>query len=191
MKGKLKEVLPLSGGEWLMSFTTRENPGKLFNRLKGFLLDIEMQKVEKKRSLDANAFCWALCSDIGKALTPPMEKEDVYRKAIRAVGVFTPLNVVTWDLQVLVERWSAHGTGWFVDIMDDAGIGRKLVHLYYGSSTYTVQEMRLLLDWLIDQAEQMEIPIPISREEEERLLAQWGKASSKQKEKDPAISAAG
>lgn len=189
MKGKLKEVLPLSGGEWLVSFTTREHPGKLFNRLKGFLLDIEMQRADKKRSRDANAFCWALCSDIGKAITPPMEKEDVYRKAIRAVGVFTPVTVISWDVETIRNRWSSHGVGWFLDVVDDAGIGKKLIHLYYGSSTYTVEEMRVLLDWLIDQAEQMEIPIPISREEEERLLAKWGKASSR--ETNPVISAAG
>jgi hypothetical protein len=35
--------------------------------------------------------------------------------------------------------------------------------------------MRILLDWLIDQAEQMEIPIPMARKEAERLLDQWGK----------------
>jgi hypothetical protein len=58
-------------------------------------------------------------------------------------------------------------------------MGRKLIHLYYGSSTYTVEEMRVLLDWLVDQAEQMEIQIPLSRKEQERLLEQWGKASSR------------
>ena len=189
MKGKLKEVLPLSGGEWLVSFTTREHPGKLFDRLKGFLLDIDIQRADKKRSKDANAFCWALCSDIGKAITPPVDKEDVYRKAIRAVGVYTPVTVICWDVETIKTRWSSHGIGWFVDVVDEAGIGKKLIHLYYGSSTYTVSEMRLLLDWLIDQAEQMDIPIPISRDEEERLLAQWGKALSKMSK--PVTSAAG
>ena len=75
-------------------------------------------------------------------------------------------------------------------MVDDAGIGKKLIHLYYGSSTYTVSEMRLLLDWLIDQAEQMGIVIPLSKEEEERLLAQWGKKASSAT-KNPAVSAAG
>lgn len=189
MKGKLKEVLPLSGDEWLVSFTTREHPGKLFDRLKGFLLDIDIQRADKKRSKDANAFCWALCSDIGKAITPPIDKEDIYRKAIRAVGVYTPVTVICWDVETIKSRWGSHGVGWFVDVVDDAGIGKKLIHLYYGSSTYSVSEMRLLLDWLIDEAEQMDIQIPISREEEERLLKQWGKALSRKSK--PVTSAAG
>lgn len=189
MKARFREIIPLRGGEWVVSFTTPENPGKLFDRLKGFLLEIDLKRVDKKRSKDANDFCWALCSDIGKAITPPVDKEDIYRKAIRAVGVYTPVTVICWDVETIKTRWSSHGVGWFVDVVDDAGIGKKLIHLYYGSSTYTVSEMRLLLDWLIDQAEQMDIPIPISRDEEERLLAQWGKALSKKTK--PVTSAAG
>jgi hypothetical protein len=189
MKGFLKEFLWLSGDEWLVSFTTRENPGKLFDKLRGKEVSVDVKEASKLRSLDANAFCWALCSDIGKAITPPIDKEDVYRKAIRAVGVYTPVTVICWDVETIKSRWSSHGVGWFVDVVDDAGIGKKLIHLYYGSSTYSVSEMRLLLDWLIDEAEQMEIPIPISREEEERLLTQWGKALSRKSK--PVTSAAG
>ena len=174
---KLKEVLRLSGGEWQITFTAGENP-KL-EGLKDELLRVEVKQASRKRSLDANSFCWALCSDIGKAMTPPLQKEEVYRQAIRAVGVYTPVKVVVWDVPKLLERWSEHGTGWFVDVIDDAGMGRKLVHLYYGSSTYTVGEMRTLLDWLVDQCEQMQIKIPMSKEEQERTLAEWQRASSR------------
>lgn len=189
MKGFLKDFLRLSGGEWLVSFTTRENPGKLFDKLRGKEVSVDVKEASKLRSRDANAFCWALCSDIGKAIVPPVEKEEIYRRAIRACGVFTPVEVTSWDVDIIRERWSQHGVGWFLDVVDDAGIGKKEIHLYYGSSTYTVSEMRILLDWLIDQAEQMDIRIPISKDEEERLLAQWGKKASS-RATDPAGSAA-
>ena len=189
MNGRLKDLLRLSGGEWLVSFTTREDPRKLMDRLKDVDVTVDIKKYNPHRSKDANALCWALCSDIGKALRPPVSKDEVYRMAIRAVGVYTETVVKLWDVDTIVERWSTHGTGWFVDVMDDAGIGRKTLHLYFGSSTYSRDEMRVLLDWLVDQAEQMEIPIRMSKEEEERVLAQWGKASCKQTA--PATSAAG
>ena len=179
MIGRLKDLLRLSGGEWLVSFTTRDDPRKIMDTLNGADVNIEMKKYNPHRSKDANALCWALCSDIGKAIHPPIDKLDVYRMAIRAVGVYMELTVKTWDIDTIRERWSTHGDGWFVDVMDDAGIGRKTVHLYFGSSTYTVSEMRILLDWLVDQAEQMGIVPRMSREEEERALAQWGKASCK------------
>lgn len=175
MKAKLRELLWLAGGEWVVSFTTRENPGELFDRLKGKEVSIEIKKATRGRSLDANAMCWALCSDIGKAMTPPLEKETVYRMAIKAVGVYTQATVTVWDIPTIKARWEDHGEGWFIEIMDDAGTGRKLIHLYYGSSTYTVDEMRLLLDWLVDQATQMGLPIPLSKEDEQKLLERWGR----------------
>lgn len=175
MKGKLRDLMMLPGGEWVVSFTTRENPGELFDRLKQKEVSIEIKKATRGRSLDANAMCWALCSDIGKAVTPPLEKETVYRMAIKAVGVYTQATVTVWDIPTIKARWEDHGEGWFIEIMDDAGTGRKLIHLYYGSSTYTVDEMRLLLDWLVDQATQMGLPIPLSKEDEQKLLERWGR----------------
>ena len=175
MTGKLREIIPLAGGEWIVSFVTRNNPGALFDSLKGKDVDVEIKKASQGRSRDANAFCWALCGEIGKALKPPQTKEDVYRMAIKAVGVYTPVNLYLWDVPTVIKRWSSHGTGWIAEIVDDAGTGKKLVHLYYGSSTYSVDEMRVLLEWLTDQCSQMELPIPLSKKEEEDLLERWGK----------------
>lgn len=175
MTGKLREMLPLAGGEWLVSFTTRTHPGELFDKLKGKDVSVEIKKHSPGRSKDANAFCWAICSDIGRAMTPPLPKEDVYRMAIKAVGVFTPVTVIAWDIPTIRQRWEGHGIGWFIEVMDDAGTGRKLIHLYYGSSTYSVEEMRVLLDWLLDQCRQMGLVIPLSKEEEKELLERWGK----------------
>ena len=175
MKGKLREMLPLAGGEWLVSFVTRTHPGEVFDKLKGKDVDIDVKKFSPGRSRDANAFCWALCSDIGKALKPPLSKEDVYRMAIKAVGVYTPVTLIAWDVPTVLQRWSDHGTGWFAEVMDDAGTGKKLVHLYYGSSTYTVDEMQKLLECLTDQCRQMEIPIPLSKQEEKEMLERWGR----------------
>ena len=173
MTGKLREMLPLAGGEWLVSFVTRTHPGELFDRLKDKDVSVEIKRYSPGRSLTANNFAWALCSDIGKALKPPLAKEDVYRMAIKAVGVYTEVELFPWDVRTVLQRWSEHGTGWFAEVVDDAG-RKKAVHLYYGSSTYTVEEMRVLLEWLVDQCAQMQIPIPLSEKDEEDLLERWG-----------------
>lgn len=189
MIARLKELLRLSGGEWVVSFVTRDDPRQVIDKLKDDEITVDMKKYNPHRSKDANAFCWALCADIGRALRPPISKEDVYRQAIRAVGVYTDVTVCVWDVETILKRWSTHGIGWFADVIDDAGVGQKRLFLYYGSSSYTVDEMRGLLDWLVDQAEQMQIPLRLSKDEEERVLKQWGNQSCKQTA--PAISAAG
>ena len=191
MRGRLTEILKLAGGEWRITFTTPDDPVKMFYRLKDHPVDVEIKRMDKKRSLTANSFCWALCSDIGKAMTPPLAKEEVYRMAIRAVGVYSQIRVLVWDVETLVSRWASHGEGWFVDIVDDADRGRKLVNLYYGSSTYTADEMRVLLDWLVDQCEHMDIRIPLSKAEAERLVEEWGRSKALSSRKTGATSADG
>ena len=175
MTGQFREIIPLADGEWIVSFTTRAHPGALFEKLKGKPVDIDVKRASKGRSRDANAFCWALCADIGKALNPPVDKDDVYREAIRAVGVCWQTPIPIFSLDDVRRRWESHGTGWFTEVVDDDAPGRKLVRLYFGTSTYTVEEMRVLLNWLVDQAQQMELPIPLSKAEEEKMLGRWGK----------------
>lgn len=175
MTGKLRDMMRLAGGEWVVSFTTPQNPGELFDTLRDKEVKIEIKKLSKGRSKDANSFCWALCEDIGKAMTPPVDKVEIYRTAIRAAGVCWQTQIPVFRLDDIRDRWESNGVGWFVEIVDDDEPGRKLVRMYFGSSTYTVDEMRILLDWLVDQAHQMEIPIPLSKADQEAMLGRWGK----------------
>ena len=174
MEGRLKEPLRLSGGEWLVQFTTRGDAGKIFDTLRDVDVDIDIKKHNPKRSRDANSLCWAICHDIGNAITPPVPKEDVYRKAIREVGEFEPLPIRDDAVETFQRRWAAKGTGWFAEVIDDSKIaGYKLVFAYYGSSTYDTAAMSKLLDYLVDEARQMQIRIPATKEQEEALKA-WG-----------------
>lgn len=175
MTGKLRDLTVNRDGTQNITVTVDADFASTFDALKGFPVNVEIKKASKGRSKDANAFCWALCADIGKALDPPQDKDDIYRAAIKAVGVWWQTPIPLFNLDDVRRRWESHGTGWFADVVDDDAPGRKLVRLYFGTSTYTVDEMRKLLDWLVDQAQQMEIPIPLSKAEEEKMLERWGK----------------
>ena len=175
MTGKLRDLTVNRDGTQNVTVTVTSDFTKTFDALYGKEVTVEIKKASKGRSKDANAFCWALCSDIGKALKPPVSKEDVYRMAIKAVGAFSPVILTNWDLQTVKNRWESKGTGWFMEVADKDSIGRTWVNLYYGTSVYSSDEMRLILDWLIDQMQQMELPIPLSKKDEEELLERWGK----------------
>ena len=175
MTGKLRDLTVNRDGTQNVTVTVTSDFSRTYDALKDHEVSVEIKRKTNGRSRDANSFCWALCADIGKALKPPLPKEDVYRMAIQAVGVFTPVKLATWDVKTVKRRWSERGTGWFAEVVDDAGAGHKLVHMYYGSSTYSVDEMKALLEWLVGEAEQMELPIPLSKKEEAELLERWGK----------------
>ena len=176
MIGRLKEVLPLAGGEWLVSFTTRGNPGRYLNPLKDADIDIEVSKWEKDRSDGANRLMWRLCTDIGNAIRPPVPKEEVYRKAIRDVGKYFPVPVRDDLVEEWRKCWARKGTGWFAEATDRSKTpGYTLMFSYCGSSSYTVSEMSRLIDYLKDEMQQMGIPLKVSPEEEKRLLELWGR----------------
>lgn len=52
---------------------------------------IKLDKVRKKRSLNANGYMWELCEQIAGKLG--ITKEDVYRQAIKDVGVFQTVEI--------------------------------------------------------------------------------------------------
>lgn len=175
MIGKLTNLRRLFGGEWEVTFSTGGDAGKVYEKLKDEQVNIEIKKYHPGRSRTANDFCWAMCTDIGNALMPPLPKEQVYRRAIRAVGVHEPLPIREDAVEAFQRRWAAKGTGWFAEVIDDSKIhGYKLVFAYYGSSTYDTAEMNRLIDYLIDEMQQMDLPIPASKEKED-LLKAWGK----------------
>lgn len=172
MTGKLKDMMRGMDGEWVVSFVTHENPVTMFYRLRDHEVNVEIKKATKQRSKDANAFCWSLCSEIGNALQPPVPKEEVYRRAIREVGDYEPLPIREDAVETFRSRWASKGTGWFAEVIDDSKLpGYKLVFAYYGSSTYDTATMSRLIDYLVDEAKQMELPIPASKEQEEMLKA--------------------
>lgn len=177
MIGRLTGIQRLFGGEWQLSFATKGDAGKVYEKLKDHEVSIEIKKYNPLRSKTANDFCWAMCTDIGNALRPPLPKEEVYRKAIRAVGEYEPLPIREDAVETFLRRWATKGTGWFAEIVDDSKLpGYKLVFAYYGSSTYDTAAMSRLIDYLVDEMQQMELPIPASREKEEMLKA-WGKTA--------------
>ena len=175
MTGKLRDLTVNRDGTQNVTVTVSDDFSAVFDALKDAPVFIEIKKASKHRSRDANAFCWALCSEIGRAMTPPLSKEDVYRMAIKAVGVYWQTPIPAFHVETVRKRWESHGDGWVFEVMDDDEPGRKLCHLYFGSSTYTVSEMQTLLEWLTDQCQQMGLAIPLSKKEEKEMLERWGR----------------
>lgn len=134
--------------------------------------EYELQRVRKKRSLDANNYCWALASEIAKVVG--ITKEDVYRRNIKDVGEFTPLPIKADAVEEFQRIWKGHGTGWFAEIVDDSKIpGYKLVFAYHGSSTYDTAQMSRLIESLIQDAQAVGIET-LSEREKSLLLEDWG-----------------
>ena len=192
MIGKLKDLMRLASGEWVVSFTTRDDPATMFDDLKDVAVRVEIKKASKHRSLSANNYAWVLIDKIaevtGKTVT------EVYQNAIREIGgVSDYYGMKETAYESFCEIWTKGHLGRQVEIIPgSAKPGWINVRAWKGSSDFDSAQMARLIDSLIQDAEQQGIPT-ISDSEIERMVNQWGnpaKASCNRAIPD-ALSAAG
>ena len=176
MIGRLKDLLRTAGGEWVVSFTTKADPREIFDKFTDKDVNIEIKKASARRSKTANDFCWAMCTDIGNSMRPPVPKEEVYRMAIRDVGKYVDMDMKEDAVETFKKIWGARGIGWFVEVVDDSDLpGSKKLFCYLGSSVYSTDTMSRLIDYLKSEMVNLGLSIPLGKEEEKRLLEKWGK----------------
>lgn len=118
-------------------------------------LDIIAKVHREKRSNDANSYMWVLCNKIAEKIGDGMTKEEVYRDAIRHVGVFEMLPLKKEAVARFIESWEHNGTGWVCDNTGRSKLeGYENVIAYYGSSTYNTKEMSRLIDYVVGIAKE-------------------------------------
>lgn len=127
-------------------------------------------KKHKRKSLTANAYMWQLCEKI--AVKVNITKEDVYRKAVREVGTFYETTIPTGQAKSFIEAWSANGIGWFGEKFHSTE-NITILRLYQGSSVYNGEQMKRLIDYVVDEAQNLGIEI-MTPNELERLKQLWG-----------------
>lgn len=133
---------------------------------------IEVKEKKKKRSLDANAYFWALTDELSKKLNKP--KTDIYREYIKEIGgVSDMLCMLDKAVDKFCERWASMGIGYQTDRIESKLEGCTNVIAYYGSSTYDTAQMSRLIDMAVQDCKQFGIPT-YDREELDRLVQEWG-----------------
>lgn len=176
LSGKITDAnIDYSTGKPKITLTINEKSAFLqgFDELKDLeKLSIEIKPYRERRSLDANAYCWKLISEIADKMSVP--KEAVYRSAIREIGGNSEI-VCVQDEAVgkLRQGWMRNGIGWLTDTFPSKIKGCTNVVLYYGSSTYDSKQMSRLIDNIIQDCKELGIqtdtPAQIAR-----MKALWG-----------------
>ena len=153
--------------------TSLKTAEKLLNEVKkDKAYNIEIKQHRNKRSKDANSYMWKLCDEISKTVQYTT-KLDVYRKAIREVGVFETFPLKNEAVDRWIERWQMNGDGWISEVLHPAKTpGYTIVISYYGSSTYNTKEMSRLIDNVVMTAKECGVETLTPRELEE-MKAAW------------------
>lgn len=159
-------------GEWLMlKIDNAPAARRWIDQMSGDCT-VTLGPKRRKRSLDANAYLWVLCDQIAKAIRAT--KEEVYRAAIKRVGV---VDVIPMREDAAAEwrrRWRSRGIGWVVETADAGLDGWVEVLAYWGSSTYSASEMSRLLDDVIEEAKGLGIETA-TPEQLALMREEWGR----------------
>lgn len=130
---------------------------ELFDKFRDKFVEIKIKLWRPKRSGAANRYMWVLCDKIAEATHTT--KDEVYRKAIKEIGgVSDVLRMLDAAVPRFCKQWEEKGLGWQTEIAQSID-GWTNIIVYYGSSTFTVDQMTQLIEDLIFEAEKLGIDV--------------------------------
>ena len=174
--GKLHSVnRDWNTGKIIISFELNEEMKEAINELTLWeKLTIIAKKFRQKRSLDANAYCWVLCTKIAEVVDS--SKDEVYEEMLQKYGFlyqdedgYIPITVKSGvDMSKIEGHWKFYkSNGKFDSYL-----------MIKGSSQYDSAEMAKFIDRIIEEAKELGIET-MTPAELERMKAEWNQYCKK------------
>ena len=158
-------------GKYYITFTCNEESAMdhIQNIKECEKLSIEAKKYRKKRSTDANAYLWVLCTAIAEVAES--SKEEVYEEMLRKYGVVYKDDdgyiTVTVKKEVDMSKIAGH----WLFYKDNGKFASYL--MIKGTSEYDTAEMAKFLDMVVQEAKELGIET-LTPEELQRMKDAWG-----------------
>ena len=171
IKAQSIRVLMTLDGKTEYILTSQDRPTPELNDLADKELSVEIKPYRKRRSLDANAYCWVLCQKIAEKIGGT--KEDIYKEAIRKAGQFDFIAVTDSAADQFLKAWQSKGLGWYAEALESKIEGCKKIMVYYGSSVYDSKEMAHLIDYIVSECKELGIET-MTPAEISRMMNEWG-----------------
>lgn len=126
----------------------------------------EVKEYHKKRSLNANAYAWALIGKIADVLRS--SKDEIYLEMLKKYGQSEIVSVLS-DINV---------TAYFKYFEETATVklqGKNFTHykVFKGTSEYNTAEMAVFIDGVISEADELGIDT-LPPNEIEKIKSLWG-----------------
>ncbi len=115
----------------------------------------EIKPYRLKRGNKANSTLWYLCKKIADVVGNT--KEDVYKDLIKRVGTFEIVSINSEAVNKFMNNWQLRGLGWLAERTGCFNDSYEEVVVYYGSSSYDSREMWILINELINEAQELDI----------------------------------
>ena len=170
MKAKIVDYRLTRGSQGLLILELEEDFRTQHDELHDSEIDVTIKKWYPKRSKDANAYAWVLINKIAQKIN--RGKVEVYRDYVKNYGKTDVICVQEKDVESVVNGFCEGHLGRLVDIADSKLDGCVQLHLRYGSSSYSSQEMSQFLEAIIADCKDLHIETK-SDEEINSLMEAW------------------
>lgn len=172
-RGKLNDLSFDREGNCRITLTSFSDFRDAYDELANKDIVVNIKPYNRKRSLHANSYCWALIDQIAEL--SGISKEDIYRKEVRNIGgVSKQVWCEECDVQDIIRFWEKKGLGWQAEETDRDSIGNVCLTLYAGSSCYNTRQMSMLIDNIVTDAKDLGIET-LTPKELEKMLGKWDK----------------
>ena len=178
LEGSIKDLtMDFRTGDAILTLniTNKQSAMKCYDELHECeRLSVKVGKYREKRSLDSNAYFWALADKLAEKLNTT--KEEIYMDAIKEIGGVSEIVCVKNEaVERLCYGWCRKGLGWVTDTFQSKLEGCTNVILYYGSSTYNKAQMHRLISNIVQDCEAVGIPTK-TPDEIANMLSLWESA---------------
>lgn len=129
----------------------------------------EIKEYKKKRSLNANSYCWVLLQKLADKLNTT--KEELYRKYIKEKGIFRTITIDNQAVNTFIHLWEEKGLGWICEVLSKDETSTELI-AYYGTSSYNTSQMAHYVDYIVEECKLQGIET-MTQEELESLKENW------------------
>ncbi|MGF0095029.1 hypothetical protein ACQRC6_01195 [Peptoniphilus sp. SGI.035] len=169
VKGRLKNLNYNIEGKPQVTFELERylDINKIYEIKEEDLLNINISKAKKSRTLDQNNLLWAIISDIDRKINGiPSEifRWDLYIQGIEEAGIeYEDVLIPQKSLKIFKQAFRAYKI-----------LGEKedkiLLRCFLGSSKFDTKQMTNLIDYFLKKASELGVTIVDYREEYERLF---------------------
>lgn len=137
--------------------------------------ELSVKLARNKRSLNANAYCWVLCSKIAEKMDS--SKDEIYEEMIQKYGYMEEDITITVKAEVNMSHIDGHWK--YITTSKDGKW--KAYTMIRGSSKYNTAEMAHFIDMIVQEAKELKIET-LTPAEIERLKIEWTKWQAKGEE---------
>ncbi len=154
MLGQIKDIGLTLTGEIALTISLPRQHIEELTKIKDEQIDVTIKKYRERRSLSSNGYLWTLIGKIAEAITPPLNKDEVYIEMLKRYGQGGIVSVQKDKADDVLRAFD-----YYVPKGEGRVNGKEFIHMmvYVGSSKYDSKEMYLLIQGVASEAQELGI----------------------------------